>query len=195
MKRFFPLLAAAFLCATVLAQKSAVEQIGAKVRRIDDDLRKYARTQQTFTDETTEGGQVTFYALACDAGRELKKAIVEAYGEMGKTQTALYYDRGELIFASRTTIRYQRPISIDPQPPVASTVSERFYFEGGKLLEHAFTEGTDQTLQPEEAARQILALSQRVRAAFSRKPEDASAMRNFHRCSSPVKIAPLSVSS
>lgn len=152
----------ASLCVLASAQTSTIEQIEAKVRQIDAESKKYARTQHTFYEETSEGGQMTFYA----AGKELKKAIVEAYGETGKSRTELYYAQGELIFASRTTVGYKTPISVGPQLQIASTHNERFYFAGGKLLRRA------PNLKPgvEESARQILSLSQKVRRAFAERP-------------------------
>ena len=166
MNKLLTVAIAASLYILASAQTSVIEQIDAKVRRIDGESKKYVRTQQKFYEGTSEGGQMTFYASPYATGKELKKAVVEAYGETGKSQTQLYYDQGELIFASRRTLLYRSPTSVNPRPRIAKTINERVYFAGGKLLKH-FIKGVNPTLRPEESAEQILSLSQEVRKAFA----------------------------
>ncbi len=122
---------------SITSTKSGIDPITAiraKVTTIVEQAPQYIVKEKELMGESTEGGVIKgFYS-----GSELKKVTAILYGEMGKRIYEYYYDDGVLIFAYDETQQYDGHIfELAPgeAPTVASKIGQRFYFDGGEMVQ------------------------------------------------------------
>lgn len=93
------------------------------------DSSKLRRVDRTVPPgQSTEGGQAAvFYA-----GNEPRLIQAAFFGEMGRAQE-LYYLLDSLSFARvRTESRYAKPITVERNPSISSTISDTVWICGGR---------------------------------------------------------------
>jgi hypothetical protein len=82
-------------------------------------------------DETTEGGEATFYYLNAD----LRKIITKQYGETNQTLTEYYFLAKKLSFVLERNLKYNRPIYWDKTKMRENKDNEVFDFKKSKITE------------------------------------------------------------
>lgn len=112
-----------------------------------------------------EGGAM----LVFRSGEVVRKVVLTRYGEMGRTETQLYFNDGRVEFVYVQATRYESTFG-----KVSSVAEDRFYFDGDELF--AWVTGAARTAVPGKrlAARgkQLLAQAKAVLAAAG-KPSAA----------------------
>jgi len=103
---------------------NAIRQRYAKVER---ELKQCRQVKRDLSGESAEGGELTGYYRR----DSLRKLVAQFYGETGKAREEYYFWDGQLFFVLRTESRYTKPLS----GVVKSKTEERFYFDGGRLIQ------------------------------------------------------------
>ena len=78
---------------------------------------------------STEGGEMRKYF----EGKELRKTVIEVFGETGKWLTEYYYVHGELFFCYSADTKYTKSIAVEGNR-IRAVEQNRYYFEHGKMI-------------------------------------------------------------
>jgi hypothetical protein len=111
---------------------AAIGHIREQYAQIQREAPGYRRTTHELVDFSLEGGELHgFYR-----GRELRKLAAQLYGESWRGTEEFYFADGRLIFIHVVHQRYDEPLS----GRVVSTIENRYYFDGGRLIRHVRTQ-------------------------------------------------------
>jgi hypothetical protein len=105
-----------------------IEQIKMEQEKIDKAISKFTVVEEDVDDESTEGGSLKKYY----DGTVLRKAVLELFGETGKSITQYYFENGDLIFVSDVETTYKAPIYMG-KTELDTKEEEKFYFNKSQL--------------------------------------------------------------
>lgn len=133
------LLLSLFAGARSLAQENIemhIQEIKTECEKINKDTAKLKTEERDIFGHSSEGGQLlSFYRE-----KELRKAILNLFGETGKSSIEYYLLNGELICVSKTIVRYKAAIYMG-KVEIRSREENRFYFKSEKLIRWIDHEG------------------------------------------------------
>ena len=107
--------------------EETVKTIRARYAQIEKNLKDARVVKRDLPGESAEGGELKAYFK----DRSVEKLSATFFGETGKALEEYYFWNSELIFVFRVESRYTKPLS----GVVQSKTEERFYFDGGKLIQ------------------------------------------------------------
>lgn len=107
--------------------ENKIKAIRQRYAEVERELKQCRQVKRELTGESAEGGELTGYFK----DSSLRKLAAQFYGESGKATEEYYFFGGQLFFVFRTESRYTKPLS----GVVKSKTEERFYFDGGKLIQ------------------------------------------------------------
>jgi hypothetical protein len=109
---------------------SIISKIKNDFEKINSDTERLRVVTRDMEGVSSEGG---FLKLLYDE-RRLRKAILIAYGETGKSVTEYYFKSNKLIFICRKDESYSTSIYDHTQPKIKKEEENRFYFLNGELI-------------------------------------------------------------
>ena len=133
------------------ALEEKIKAIRQRYAEVERELNQGRQVKRDLPGESAEGGELTGYFKETS----LRKLAARFYGESGQALEEYYFWEGQLFFVLRTESRYTRPLS----GVVKSKTEERFYFDGGQLIQWLGADKKPMAPGPEgqERGRELLA--------------------------------------
>lgn len=97
-----------------------------------NSTKKWEKVQLLELDESTEGGEATFYSQ----GDVLEKIITKIFGETYQKVSEYYLKEGQLSFVYGKIYRYNRPITWDSIAMKLHDDNEVFDFDKSEIIEY-----------------------------------------------------------
>jgi hypothetical protein len=107
-----------------------ITNIKNEFKRINSDTEKLVLVTKDLEDISSQGGDLKLFYEEND----LKKAVLIAYGETGRSTSEYYFEDGKLIFAYTRDEFYDKSIYDKQQPNIQKEEENRFYFFENKLI-------------------------------------------------------------
>ena len=96
-----------------------------------NSIAKWTSTEKKELEESTEGGEATFYYST----GVLEKIVIRHFGETFQQLTEYYLLKGQLSFVFEKSYKYNRPIYYDSTSMKENNDKEAFDFEKSEILE------------------------------------------------------------
>ncbi|MCB9032351.1 MAG: hypothetical protein H6553_00780 [Chitinophagales bacterium] len=129
-------------------EKSIEEQIDERVKYIDS-IKPMANKGTIELEESTEGGEATFYYYE----NRLIKIETHHFGEMGKKDSYYYADeKWKLIFYREILEQYSQPIYLSDAENIKSEIFQtQLFIRDNQLINYKFLGDYDTAMAEEEA--------------------------------------------
>lgn len=115
------------------AEKDSTELIILKIRKeyvsINADYKKYRISLKDIMGLSTEGGELKNYY----DGDELKKSVLNLFGEMGKSIREYYFAGKQVFFCYERNTEYDKPIYKNDMR-IKKIEENRYYFNREKMI-------------------------------------------------------------
>jgi len=142
---------------------SIIVNIRNEFKKINSDTKRLRLVTRDLEDISSEGGVLKlFYDKS-----NLRKAILIAYGETGKSVTDYYFKNGKLIFIYTQNKFYDKSIYDNTQPKIQKEEDNRFYFLNEKLIR--WIDKNNKIVSSKEYSRKAKELNYEVSSLLGRK--------------------------
>ena len=111
-------------------QSEKVADIRTWYKEVTSNIDNYSKTVVDYSEESTEGGEITFFKKAGDV--VLFK--VAYYGETGNMKFSFYFRNSELFFVFQETENYSVPIYVETDNRTITKEENRYYFYCNKMV-------------------------------------------------------------
>lgn len=133
MKKTIILFISLISITNLFAQRSQTEKIAdikTWYKELTSNINSYEKSMVDYPDESTEGGEITFYKK----NGKIDLFKVAYYGETGNMKFSFYFRNNELFFVFQETENYSVPIYVETDDRKITKEENRYYFYCKKMI-------------------------------------------------------------
>ncbi len=161
MKKISIIYVLCILSVSVFAQKTQSEKV-ADIKiwysEVSSNINTYTKSTVDYSEESTEGGDITFYKRAGN----IVLLKVAYYGESGNMKFSFYFRNSALFFVFQETENYSVPIYIETDDRKITKEDNRYYFYCNKMIKwldkdkkEVFVKSSDYKEKEEELLKDV----------------------------------------